>query len=435
MDEIHEKQLGHDPGTGKRSWKHAHGKEKKEEKDYLEPLSGEFVVKVVDGVDVHCDLHFSVDIPPEQRLKDLETVMSWLEEEPLTYDVEAKKLVDRNDFTAEEIREKMDKKELEEYATVDVDLTVAEEKEKERRVYTPGDAIVTWHHILKLLPDYPSCLSVLLEEKLEAINGQASRVKAYEWKDKEGLTALHHSAKCGMNSAITAIADALEEAEFAKACTIADKTGNLPLHYAVKSDEVETTRILMNLMKELPDESFAPNTCETWIKESIINEVDQEKGHTPLMMAVKEGNEKIVKLLVEKKADMDMRAEDFDDQMTALMMAVESNKKVQDPDVETKSFITMAELLLRLGASPWVKDGNGFHRALHYAQRGTGTWSKMDPTGYENMISLIENKEAELDPSGSLRAAADTVPEAAGCLGLDMNNPHIKKMKQKCVIQ
>merc|ERR1719240_1250819 len=104
--------------------------------------------------------------------------------------------------------------------------------------------------------------------------------------------------------------------------------------------------------------------------------------------------------------------------MTALMMAAESIKKVKDPDSGTGELIPMAQLLLRLGASPWIKDGGGFHRALHYAEKGTGTWLKPDPTGYEKLIKLIKDKEDELEAKGLKPSDADTVPDAAGCLGL-----------------
>jgi hypothetical protein len=211
----------------------------------------------------------------------------------------------------------------------------------------------------------------------------------------------------------------------------------------VQSNEVKTTERLCEKMLSTRDGEK--------LLEIVINAFDDEKGHTPLMMAVNEGNGEIVQYLVskmKKKDDtstekefndkahgMELQADDFNDQCTALMMAVKENKKCIDPTDPKRAQITMVELLFRLGASPFTKSAarledpktglpGKFKRALDYAEE----------LKFNKLVGIIKAREEELKAKGLVPGDLDEEPEPPGC----MEHPKMKKLQQdlknKCVI-
>merc|ERR1719443_75228 len=173
--------------------------------------------------------------------------------------------------------------------------------------------------------------------------------------------------------------------------------------------------------------------------ETVIYAFDDEKGHTPLMMAVNEGNGEMVQFLAskmkkkeatkegfnDKDHGLELKADDFNDQCTALMMAVKENKKVIDPTDPKRAQITMVELLFKLGASPFTKSAarlenpktglpGNFKRALDYARE----------LKYNKLVGIIEAREEELKHLAP--DDLDEKPEPPGCL----EHPKMKKLQQ-----
>ena len=130
---------------------------------------------------------------------------------------------------------------------------------------------------------------------------------------------------------------------------------------------------------------------------------------------------------------MELQADDFNDQCTALMMAVKENKKVIDPTDPKRTEITMVELLFRLGASPFTRSAARLEdpktgllgrakRALDYAEE----------LRFNKLVGIIRAKEEELKDKAP--DDLDEEPEPPGC----MEHPKMKKLQQdlknKCVI-
>lgn len=113
-----------------------------------------------------------------------------------------------------------------------------------------------------------------------------------------------------------------------------DKKGISALFHAVANGHNKIAEILINIKKQ-------------------ANDIEPEKGFTPLLLAATNGHIALVRLLLEHEADPDLR--NFDG-VTALHNAVYENQ------------VDIVALLLDAGADPNIKDRFG-NTAYDLAQR------------------------------------------------------------------
>ncbi|KAI0543626.1 hypothetical protein F4679DRAFT_567928 [Xylaria curta] len=146
---------------------------------------------------------------------------------------------------------------------------------------------------------------------------------------------------------------------------IPNAKGEMPLHLAVENNNIQVVQALLTNERNPAD----PKADNVYMQSAIH-------------LAAKDGHLKIVELLVEKMSGESLDAPDKIGQ-TALIMAAENGGD------------EIAELLLRSGASPNVRDYTG-HIALHYAAK----------KGYHRIVQALlkhsdENHKRQTEPESS----------------------------------
>ena len=96
--------------------------------------------------------------------------------------------------------------------------------------------------------------------------------------------------------------------------------------------------------------------------------------------------------------------------------------------------LTPPELLLQLGASPWTKDSQG-HKALDYAEKGTGTWTKPEP--FNALVKLLQEMEGEREKPKEVDVV-EVIPrnqdKCTVCAPVSKQGRQSKHQQPKCVI-
>ena len=147
---------------------------------------------------------------------------------------------------------------------------------------------------------------------------------------------------------------------------IADKDGNIPLHYAVIFNNQTAMELLLenesdpNYKNKGDDAAvhIAIRNKNTKLAKILLDHpmqdinIADESGTTPLIQACSFKNHKLIKYLLSKKS-IDINQTDFVNEHTPLMIAIEQL------DIET------VKLLLDSGADPNIQDKGG-DSALHY---------------------------------------------------------------------
>ncbi|KAF3393739.1 putative ankyrin repeat protein [Penicillium rolfsii] len=195
------------------------------------------------------------------------------------------------------------------------------------------------------------------EAKVSACTQAMLASKMDYWNDTEThMTALHVAAHFGLGLLMAVLLDGEHNLD------LRDVNDRTPLHYAAENGHQDVVKLLLD-------------------KGADSNIKDNYRSLTPLHYAVENGNWEVLKLLLEYGANPNIEGNGFYNQ-TPLYDAVEKDNQ------------EMVKLLLDKGADPNIMGKSFFSRtALHYAVEN----------GYLEMVKLLLNKGADPQIQDSYR--------------------------------